>query len=493
MNADPFKKKKKKKKTKKKDTSSHAQVITGPSPPPPPSLPMPVQQKQLPKSASSPPGQSRPLTPLESFAAIAHVHRISCNHAYTACLTCSRGIACCACNGLHTAPAHLQLHCTHCLHYTCATCTTRACGMLGNSLRSIGPKQRSLAYQACVLPILQYGSALWYAPGGTRVIKHVKRMECVHSFAMGWIMGTFRTTPLGARGLIAGIPPLHILLNLRFHGLQARLTTLDDCHIAHATWSLWWLNLRIRNVRPRMHPHHLPSDNPIERLATDLIREQFIPFHPLSRPGNRVVDRFSNFIVTNAYSLKKGSSLFKAWLSDLVKDILALHSLGWPIIYTDDTFWNGAARGSYSFTCFHHGTWFNSFNWCPSGSSFNSKIAAIEQAIQWACVQRLNDPVFFVDNKAALCSFLDTCVRSSHMATIRINELLMDHFSTHPTHMTFRYCPSHSGVEGNNRADRLMKLGAAIALITPPRILLSNFINDHAKRMTMHWRILAAS
>ncbi|KAF8641368.1 hypothetical protein AX14_009898, partial [Amanita brunnescens Koide BX004] len=28
----------------------------------------------------------------------------------------------------------------------------RACGMLGNSLRGIGPKQRSLAYQACVLP-----------------------------------------------------------------------------------------------------------------------------------------------------------------------------------------------------------------------------------------------------------------------------------------------------------------------------------------------------
>ncbi|KAF8670802.1 hypothetical protein AX14_005792 [Amanita brunnescens Koide BX004] len=43
----------------------------------------------------------------------------------------------------------------------------RACGMLGNSLRGIGPKQRSLAYQSCVLPILQYGSALWYAPGGT--------------------------------------------------------------------------------------------------------------------------------------------------------------------------------------------------------------------------------------------------------------------------------------------------------------------------------------
>ncbi|KAF8661992.1 hypothetical protein AX14_007133 [Amanita brunnescens Koide BX004] len=365
--------------------------------------------------------------------------------------------------------------------------------MLGNSLRGIGPKQRSLAYQACVLPILQYGSTLWYAPGGNRVIKHVKRMEHIHSFAMGWITGTFRSTPLGARGLIAGIPPLCILLDLRFRELQVRLMTLDDCHIAHAAWSLWWLNPKIRNVCPRTRPRHLPSDNPLEHLATDLVREQFIPYHPLSHPGDHVADRFSDLIIIDTYSPKKGSSLFKAWLSDLAKAISALHSSDRLVIYTDGAFWNSTARGSYSFTCFHHGTWFDSFNWCPSGSSFDSEITAIEQAIQWACVRGLNDPVFFIDNKAALCSFLDTRIRPSHMATIRINELLIDRFTSSPTCMTFRYCPSHSGLKGNDRADWLTKHGAAIAPITPPRILLSNFINDYTKRMSTHWRILAAS
>ena len=53
----------------------------------------------------------------------------------------------------------------------------QVCGMLGNSIHGIGPKQRSLAYQACILPVLQYGSALWYAPGGIGVVKHVKRLE----------------------------------------------------------------------------------------------------------------------------------------------------------------------------------------------------------------------------------------------------------------------------------------------------------------------------
>ena len=173
--------------------------------------------------------------------------------------------------------------------------------------------------------------------------------------------------------------------------------------------------------------------------------------------------------------------------------ISTLHSSGRPVIYTDGAFWQSTAKGSYSFTCYHQGIWTDISNWCPAGSSFDSEIAAIEHAIQWACVQGLDDPVFFIDNKAALCSFLDTRIRSSHMATIRINQILMDRLSTHPTRMTFRYCPSHSVIEGNDRTDRLTKTGAAIAPHVPPRLLLSNFISDHAKRMTLHWRILASS
>ena len=83
----------------------------------------------------------------------------------------------------------------------------RVCNMLGNSIRGIGPRQRALGYQAAVLPVLTYGLCLWYVAQGAGVIKHVKRLERVHSFAMGWITGTFRTTPTGARGVIAGIPP----------------------------------------------------------------------------------------------------------------------------------------------------------------------------------------------------------------------------------------------------------------------------------------------
>ena len=329
----------------------------------------------------------------------------------------------------------------------------------------------------------------WAEGPGKRIL-----FERVHSFAMGWITGTFRTTPTGARGVIAGIPPLRIILDLRLRGLQARLTTLDDRHIARTTWSLRWINPKIRQTQPRTRPRHLPSDNPLERLATDAVREQFLPFHASSLPGGRVIDIFHNRLLVDTYSPKKGSSLFKAWLSDLAKSIALLHSLDQPIIYTDGAYWNKTARGAYSFTVFHRGSWHDFFNWCPAGSSFDAEIAAIEEAIQWVCVNRLPNPIFFIDNKAALGSFLDTRVRSSQMASIRISEILKDRLTSDANiHFSFRYCPSHSGIEGNDRADRLTKRGAALAPITPPRILLSNFVNDYTKRMTVHWRVLFAS
>ncbi|KAF8684340.1 hypothetical protein AX14_004144 [Amanita brunnescens Koide BX004] len=379
----------------------------------------------------------------------------------------------------------------HIQYYTNkAFSSVRACGMLGNSIRGIGPKQRSLAYQTCVLPILSYGLALWYAPQGVGIIRHLKRMERVHAFALGWITGSFRTSPIGARGVIAGIPPLRIIFDLRFHGLRARLTTLDDYHIASSSRSLRWTDPRIRSIRPRSRPRHLPSDNPLTRLATDDVREQFSPFHATARPGYRIRDRFPHLILIDAYSPKKNSTLFKAWLRDLSASISILHSSGRPILYTDGAYWNSSARGAHSFTCFHNGTWQDFSNWCPAGSSFDAEVVAIEVAIQWACTQHLINPVFFINNKAALTSFLDTRIWSSQMSCIHINEILGDYLTTSNTTFSFYYCPSHSGIEGNERADRLTKVGAAIAPINPPRILLSNFINDYTKRMSLHWCIM---
>ncbi|KAF8662358.1 hypothetical protein AX14_007067 [Amanita brunnescens Koide BX004] len=119
--------------------------------------------------------------------------------------------------------------------------TIRACTMLGNSVRGLGPQQRAHAYQACVLSVLTYGLALWYTTWGTGIIRHVKRMERVHSYTLGWVIGAFRTSPVGSRELIAGIPPLKIILNMQIQGTIARLLSLGENHALYRAWTLRWL------------------------------------------------------------------------------------------------------------------------------------------------------------------------------------------------------------------------------------------------------------
>ena len=79
------------------------------------------------------------------------------------------------------------------------------------------------------------------------------------------------------------------------------------------------------------------------------------------------------------------------------------------------------------------------------------------------------------------------------MSSIRINILIHNHLSTTDSTFSFAHCPSHVGIEGNERADKLTKTGAAMGPATPVRMLRSNFINDFRRDMTRHWRILSVS
>ena len=90
-------------------------------------------------------------------------------------------------------------------------------------------------------------------------------------------------------------------------------------------------------------------------------------------------------------------------------------------------------------------------------------------------------------------SFLNLDSHSSQMASIRINIILKDHLATTDNILSFAYCPSHVGINGNERADRLTKQGATIGPATPLKILRSNFIGQFKRDMTTHWRILATS
>ncbi|KAF8644043.1 hypothetical protein AX14_009510 [Amanita brunnescens Koide BX004] len=228
---------------------------------------------------------------------------------------------------------------------------------------------------------------------GSGVIRLVKKMERVHSYALGWVIGAFRTSPIGSRELVAGIPPLKIILNMRLQGMIARLLSLGEHHSLYRAWTIRWLPTALSRVLPRRRARHLPTDNPLTRLSAATVREQFFPHHPIARPGERVSDLYADRLFFDLSAPKRSSKLFNGWVRDLKSKIDTLINDNRSVIFSDGAFWSKSARASYAFTAYHDSSWHDVTGWCPAGSSFDAEIAALEEAIQWAVI-RPSSPLF---------------------------------------------------------------------------------------------------
>ena len=108
--------------------------------------------------------------------------------------------------------------------------------MLGSSCGGLGPRQWVVCYNAYVVSVLTYGLPLWYAEDSAGVLKNFRKMARVQNYAVRWITGGFRGTPIGAMELRSGVPPLRLRCNLMLAGYVARIHTLPDNHLLKRAW-----------------------------------------------------------------------------------------------------------------------------------------------------------------------------------------------------------------------------------------------------------------
>ncbi|KAF8668547.1 hypothetical protein AX14_006143, partial [Amanita brunnescens Koide BX004] len=249
------------------------------------------------------------------------------------------------------------------VYFNRAFSTIRALRMLGSSIRGLGTLQKRHAYQACALPVLTYGLPLWFAEDGVGIQSWLNKINKVHSHACKWITGCFRTTPIGAREVIAGLPPLVTLLNAQLHGFRARITALPPNHILCTAMIQKWTNPAYASISRKTRPTHLPSDVPFRRLRTHYVQEQFEHSSDLQRPGQRVLDTFADRIIVDTYSPKKDMDSFKAWVRNLKQEIEQMHCEPHNVvIYTDGAFHHSNYKAAFAFTIFQNGLWHDQYD-----------------------------------------------------------------------------------------------------------------------------------
>jgi hypothetical protein len=112
---------------------------------------------------------------------------------------------------------------------TKALTTVQAMGMLGNSNRGLLLMQKHLLYRTCVLPVATYGYRLWYHDKA-KVKGLMSSLSRMQRRAALWIIGAFRTSPMGGCEAIAGLIPIHLHIRRLVDRSSFRANTLAASH-----------------------------------------------------------------------------------------------------------------------------------------------------------------------------------------------------------------------------------------------------------------------
>ena len=80
------------------------------------------------------------------------------------------------------------------------------------------------------MPVMTYGAHLWWHPKWKGQKWIIKELLSTQYRAARWITGAFRTTPVGALEIAAGLMPIKNSINQLMHKAAYRVHTLHRGH-----------------------------------------------------------------------------------------------------------------------------------------------------------------------------------------------------------------------------------------------------------------------
>ncbi|KAF8757129.1 Reverse transcriptase (RNA-dependent DNA polymerase) [Rhizoctonia solani] len=337
--------------------------------------------------------------------------------------------------------------------------------LLANIVRGLSVAHARILFKACVLPILTYGSAIWYR--GTRQNGLIEPLVKAQNVGLRWLLGAFQTSPIGALEHLASIPPMHITLARLSRNASSRLSTLPP-------------RLEVAQRLPRNWDTHNPDRpdclrsktktrvSPIVHLAglSHPKCENIIPYlvPPWEAPhswGNRLKSYPPPKLLSRD-SRKEFAEKLRRRISALTTDesIVCFTNGSKRVV-------NGFCRVGIGFTIQHHGVEINhnSANLGPRFEVFNAKMLALALALKSAASQarRLNSHsiILFADNQAAVSLITSLDKHPGQFASIAFRKAA-DKFLHKAPENRIKVCwvPGHNGIEGTNGQTDLQTKGA---------------------------------
>ena len=152
--------------------------------------------------------------------------------------------------------------------------TLKSMKLLGNSVKGLDHSSWRLAYNAICLPVLTYGSLIWFK----QQKQLSKTLQVVQDEAVRWMMGTFRTTPADLLHQLIAILPIHI--HLQMLSKTTALTLLTIPHSLQLIQHLGppWCDAAELDDHTPLTPHPTPNTS-LTCLASLVPQEARRPFN----------------------------------------------------------------------------------------------------------------------------------------------------------------------------------------------------------------------
>ncbi|KAB5588495.1 Reverse transcriptase from mobile element jockey protein [Ceratobasidium theobromae] len=353
---------------------------------------------------------------------------------------------------------------------TQAKCVLGGMRMLGNSLRGLLVYHTRMLVNACIIPILTYGFALWFHGRNSKT--HCKTLQTVQNFACQWASGSFRTAPVAVVEHTIAMPPIAYRIHQQCANYSAKL-----CHLPSLSQVCTRLPQGFRTLTPGLAS--TARFSPINTLAayTSPDAEAQTPYLLMPWEGVKQLgeDRLRVSMPSSDLSQRAGVATLYTDGACFSWDRTQHTGWGWCLMLGDSEIdHSGGALG-------------------PNHTSYNAECYAVADSI--AQVSRLAEQTslyllhIISDNAGMLQGLLSSKPKGAPSSVDHTARDLCDLTSRHKSlDLLLSWCPAHHRVPGNEQADAIAKRHATTTPSLAFSVSTDRICWEAKERLLAEWK-----
>ncbi|KAJ3562483.1 hypothetical protein NP233_g9541 [Leucocoprinus birnbaumii] len=340
--------------------------------------------------------------------------------------------------------------------------------MLANTVRGMSHKHLRILYKTCVLPIMTYASAVWW----TGKACHAKHLRLVQNRALRLICAAFKTTLVNALEVEGSIPPIHLHLDYLNRKAGIRLNKLSVSSPVIQRLPPAWSDAHEPETDSHPGTEHPTQLNKIASLTAPH-HERIFPF--LLPPWRKTsADYADRFIINAETGPKEEAAAIHlqrfAELRDNPEHIV-IYSDGSQRSIKKRFRWVGAAAvGFYGGDEVFH----RKIGLGGKAEVYDAELTGMAMGLKAAISKANENPEIrhihiYADNVSAIGTIHDPKPRQGQLLALSFYNDMHKWLDAHPENqLSIEWCPGHTDIPGNDRADALAKEAISLASSSDP-------------------------